>query len=234
MSIEIKFVGVPQHFAWQNTEFIVAAMIKGLREMTGRDVRPTQVGFTMAHDPDSGEFERFFGCPVSSAVRRINSVFRMRRSQLLFSPKINTSLRRFNPFATRRRRSATRLMGRRELPSRTKCRNCCRTAKPTGRGSRRRWGCRSERSRKSLARKIQATTRSSTACGTAWRSNISRSPSFRSPKLLGWAMKDRAPSIMLSRVGRGGRRQRPAATMKRSTEDKVSKLSRVPRARVSE
>jgi AraC-like DNA-binding protein len=65
MSIEIKFVGVPRHFAWQNTEFIVAVMIKGLREMTGRDVRPTQVGFTLARDPDSGEFERFFGCPVT-------------------------------------------------------------------------------------------------------------------------------------------------------------------------
>jgi Arabinose-binding domain of AraC transcription regulator, N-term len=65
MSIEIKFVGVPRHFAWQNTEFIVAAIIKGLREITGRDVRPTQVGFTLARDPDSGEFERFFGCPVT-------------------------------------------------------------------------------------------------------------------------------------------------------------------------
>jgi hypothetical protein len=65
MTIEIKFVGVPRHFAWQNTEFIVAAMIKGLREMAGRDVRPTQVGFTLARDPDSGDFERFFGCPVT-------------------------------------------------------------------------------------------------------------------------------------------------------------------------
>jgi AraC-like DNA-binding protein len=64
MRIEIKFVGVPRHFAWQNTEFIVASMIKGLREMAGRDFRPTQVGFTLAREPDSGEFERFFGCPV--------------------------------------------------------------------------------------------------------------------------------------------------------------------------
>jgi AraC-like DNA-binding protein len=64
MRIEIKFVGVPRHFAWQNTEFIVAAMIKGLREMAGHDFRPTQVAFTLAREPDSGEFERFFGCPV--------------------------------------------------------------------------------------------------------------------------------------------------------------------------
>jgi AraC-like DNA-binding protein len=65
MTIEIKFVGVPRHFAWQNTEFVVASMIKGLREMAGRDVRPTQVGFTLARDTDSGEFESFFGCPVT-------------------------------------------------------------------------------------------------------------------------------------------------------------------------
>jgi hypothetical protein len=32
--------------------------------MGGRDFRPTQVGFTLAREPDAGEFERFFGCPV--------------------------------------------------------------------------------------------------------------------------------------------------------------------------
>jgi AraC-like DNA-binding protein len=64
ITIEIKFIGVPRHFAWQNTEFIVAAMVKGLREMAGRDFLPTQVGFTLAREPDSGEFQRFFGCPV--------------------------------------------------------------------------------------------------------------------------------------------------------------------------
>jgi AraC-like DNA-binding protein len=65
MTIEIKFVGVPRHFAWQNIEFIVAATIKGLREMAGRDFCPTRVGFTLAREPDRAEFERFFGCPVA-------------------------------------------------------------------------------------------------------------------------------------------------------------------------
>ena len=64
MTIEVKFIGVPRHFAWQNTEFIVAATIKSLREMAGRDFHPTQVAFTLAREPDRGEFERFFGCPV--------------------------------------------------------------------------------------------------------------------------------------------------------------------------
>jgi hypothetical protein len=64
MTIEVKFIGVPRHFVWQNTEFVIAAMIRGLREMAGRDFRPTQVGFTLAREPDPGEFERYFGCPV--------------------------------------------------------------------------------------------------------------------------------------------------------------------------
>ena len=65
VTIAIKFTGVPRHFAWQNTEFVVASMIKGLREMAGRDFQPTQVGFTLAREPDPGEFQRFFGCPVT-------------------------------------------------------------------------------------------------------------------------------------------------------------------------
>jgi AraC-like DNA-binding protein len=64
MTIEIKFVGVPRHFAWQNIEFIIATTIKGLREMAGREFRPTQVAFTLARASDPKEFERFFGCPV--------------------------------------------------------------------------------------------------------------------------------------------------------------------------
>ncbi len=64
MTIEIKFVGVPRHFAWQNTEFIVAATVKGLREMAGHDFQPTQVVFTLARESDPGEFARFFGCPI--------------------------------------------------------------------------------------------------------------------------------------------------------------------------
>jgi hypothetical protein len=32
----------PRHFAWQNTEFVIAGLINGLREMAGRDF--TQAG----------------------------------------------------------------------------------------------------------------------------------------------------------------------------------------------
>ena len=47
-----------------------------------------------------------------------------------------------------------------------------------------------------------------------WRSNTSRSPAFRSRKLLGCsAMRGRPPSIMLSRAGRADRRQRREAAI---------------------
>jgi hypothetical protein len=61
---QTKFVGLPRHFAWQNTEFAIAGMIKSLREMAGRDFRPTRVTFTLARNSELPEFERFFGCPV--------------------------------------------------------------------------------------------------------------------------------------------------------------------------
>ena len=62
--VQTRFVGLPRHFAWQNTEFTIAALIKGLQEMAGRDFRPTRVTFTLAHNSELPEFERFFGCPV--------------------------------------------------------------------------------------------------------------------------------------------------------------------------
>ncbi len=61
---QTRFVGLPRQFAWQNTEFTIAALIKALREMAGRDFRPTRVTFTLAHNSELPEFERFFGCPV--------------------------------------------------------------------------------------------------------------------------------------------------------------------------
>jgi AraC-like DNA-binding protein len=64
MIVETTFVGLPRHFAWQNTEFVVAATIKALREMAGRHFQPAQVTFTLARNSELPEFERFFGCPV--------------------------------------------------------------------------------------------------------------------------------------------------------------------------
>jgi AraC-like DNA-binding protein len=69
MSVEITFVGLPRHFAWQNTEFVMAATIRALREMAGQDFRSVQVTFTLARHSGLREFERFFGCPVEFSAR---------------------------------------------------------------------------------------------------------------------------------------------------------------------
>ena len=64
MILETTFVGLPRHFAWQNTEFVIAATIRALREMAGRDFQPAKITFTLARNWELPEFERFFGCPV--------------------------------------------------------------------------------------------------------------------------------------------------------------------------
>ena len=64
MTVETTFAGLPRHFAWQNTEFVMAATIRALREMAGQDFKPVRVTFTLARDLAQSEFERFFGCPV--------------------------------------------------------------------------------------------------------------------------------------------------------------------------
>jgi AraC-like DNA-binding protein len=69
MTVETKFVGLPRQFAWQNTEFVIAATIRALREMAGQEFQPIQVNFTLARHAELSEFERFFGCPVEFSAR---------------------------------------------------------------------------------------------------------------------------------------------------------------------
>jgi AraC-like DNA-binding protein len=69
MIVETTFIGLPRHFAWQNTEFVIAATIRGLREMAGQDFHPVHVTFTLARYLEVPEFERFFGCPVEFSAR---------------------------------------------------------------------------------------------------------------------------------------------------------------------
>ncbi len=40
--VETKFAGLPRQFAWQNTEFLIAALIKSLREMAGPRISPCE------------------------------------------------------------------------------------------------------------------------------------------------------------------------------------------------
>jgi AraC-like DNA-binding protein len=64
IAIEFYVVGVPRHSARQNLEFGLAVYLKGLREITGRHVRPIRVAFTHSRNSRLREFERFFGCPI--------------------------------------------------------------------------------------------------------------------------------------------------------------------------
>jgi AraC-like DNA-binding protein len=61
---EISFIGLPRHTAKQVTEFGVAVTIKALREIAGRNIRPTHLSFIHARNSDLPAFEQFFGCPV--------------------------------------------------------------------------------------------------------------------------------------------------------------------------
>ena len=73
---EISFAGLSRHAVKQVTEFGVAVTIKGLREVAGRSIRPTQLRFIHERNSDVRAFERFFGCPV---------VFGASRDQIAFS-----------------------------------------------------------------------------------------------------------------------------------------------------
>ena len=149
--VETKFAGLPRHFAWQNTEFLIAAMIKGLREMAGPRLSADESRHSLWRATRScGSSNASSAALSSSARQRISSAFRMRRLLSRWSREISTCWTHSNPFARRRRRSATRLTERCGLQSRTKCRSCCRMAGPTGREWRRRWGL----SERTLAQKL--------------------------------------------------------------------------------
>jgi AraC-like DNA-binding protein len=62
--VDFNFVGVSRHRVRQNAEFGMAATIKALREITGRNIHPAHVSFVHAGNSNRRELERFFGCPV--------------------------------------------------------------------------------------------------------------------------------------------------------------------------
>jgi AraC-like DNA-binding protein len=62
--VEMGFVGVPRPLGRQWREFLMAAILRTLRELAGRDIRPIRVAFAHARNADVPEFTRFFGCPV--------------------------------------------------------------------------------------------------------------------------------------------------------------------------
>jgi AraC-like DNA-binding protein len=61
---EIHLVGVTRFRATQNAEFGIAAMVKSLRVITGRNVHPESITLVHVRNSNGPEFERFCGCPV--------------------------------------------------------------------------------------------------------------------------------------------------------------------------
>ena len=62
--VEIGFIGLPRPLGRQGAEFLMAVIVRALRELAGRNVRPIRVAFAHARNADMPEFARFFGCPV--------------------------------------------------------------------------------------------------------------------------------------------------------------------------
>ena len=73
MTVEATFVGLPRHFAWQNTEFAIAATIKALREMAGQNFGPARVTFTLARSTELRSSSASSDARWTSARRPINS-----------------------------------------------------------------------------------------------------------------------------------------------------------------
>ena len=116
VAIEFNVVGVPRHSARQNLEFGLAVYLKGLREITGRHLRPIRAAFAHARNSRLREFERFFGCPVEfgrAASEGVSSDLLEFSSHILALPLINAdpklveALRPFCDAAARERSTAS-------------------------------------------------------------------------------------------------------------------------------
>jgi AraC-like DNA-binding protein len=64
LAVEVEFVGVPRHSVRHNVEFGIAVILKALREMADRIIRPKRVAFVHPRNSDLQDFERFYGCHV--------------------------------------------------------------------------------------------------------------------------------------------------------------------------
>jgi AraC-like DNA-binding protein len=64
LAVESELIGLPRHSVRQNVEFGMAVILKALRDVAGRNIRPTRAAFVHARNSDLREFERFYLCPV--------------------------------------------------------------------------------------------------------------------------------------------------------------------------
>jgi hypothetical protein len=103
--LHVDFVGLSRHQIHQNAEFGIAVILKALREVVGRNIRPTKVSFVSGRASYLREFERFLGCQIEFGAPS-----------------------GFSRSAMRPRGSAALERARFVMSSRRKCRRRCRTA----------------------------------------------------------------------------------------------------------
>ncbi len=108
--VDVDYVGISRHRMRQNSEFGISVVVKALREITGREVRPTRVAWAHARTTDVREFERFYGCPVefgapSDQIEFSNETFAL--PLVTEDPHLLETLRPFCDEAARARNTAT-------------------------------------------------------------------------------------------------------------------------------
>src|SRR6185369_13386345 len=64
-AITFRYVGVPRAGDYHQIEFFIAALVRGCRHLTARNLSPTAVGLVHRRQHLSSEVRAFFGCEIS-------------------------------------------------------------------------------------------------------------------------------------------------------------------------
>jgi Arabinose-binding domain of AraC transcription regulator, N-term len=108
--------------------------------MAGGDFQPTQVAFTLARVTDPGEFERFFGCPVQFSGSADQFSFSNETLAIPLVTRDQHLLEALRPICQEAAKERNTAYGTLRSSVENELQKCRRTAKPTDRGSPRRWG----------------------------------------------------------------------------------------------
>jgi AraC-like DNA-binding protein len=109
VAVEVEFIGLPRYLARQTAEFGMAALLKGLRVIAGRNIHPTEVSFAHMRSSGAREFERFYRCPVefgASSDRFEFSNDALAIPLLFADPKLLKALEPFCDMAAKERKTA--------------------------------------------------------------------------------------------------------------------------------
>ena len=136
--VETGFVGLSRYSAKQATEFGVALTIKALREIAGRKIHPTNVGFIHGRNSKLRSFERFFRCPVEFGDLRDQFALSHETLAVPLVTEDRYLLGTLQPFCDKAARSATRRSRRSEPWLKKRWKSSCRMARRKNKPSPRR------------------------------------------------------------------------------------------------